>query len=247
LTETAIILAAGFGSRLGGLTDKIPKGFLEIGNSSLINRSVECLLRNGINKIYIGTGYLSEHYEEYASHFPGLISCVKNERFANTSSMDTLYNFRNIINQDFLLLESDLLYEDRALSSLIESDQQNIVLASGRTSSGDEVYINADGRGALLSMTKDKSAADCAFGELVGISKVSIKSYQDMCMIFRRQGPLDIDYEYVMTYVKKPNNFIVHKIDDLAWCEIDDKKHLKRAKGMVIKAIDAANDLYRHQ
>jgi len=32
----------------------------------------------------------------------------------------------------------------------------------------------------------------------------------------------------------------------LAWCEIDDRKHLKRAKSMVIKAIDAANDLYRH-
>ncbi|MEK9571862.1 MAG: phosphocholine cytidylyltransferase family protein [Paracoccaceae bacterium] len=245
MVETAIILAAGFGSRLGDLTGNMPKGFLEIGNDSLINRSVECLLRNGINKIYIGTGYRSEYYDDFASHFPGLIRCVKNERFASTSSMDTLYNFRNIINQDFLLLESDLLYEDRALSLLIEADQQNMVLASGKTSSGDEVYINADGTGALLSMTKDKSAADGAFGELVGISKVSIEAYQDMCMIFRRQGPLDIDYEYVMTHVEKPNNFIVHRIDDLAWCEIDDRKHLKRAKNMVINAIDAANDLYR--
>lgn len=245
MVKTAIILAAGFGSRLGDLTNEMPKGFMEIGNNSLINRSVECLLRNGINKIYIGTGHLSEHYDEFASHYPGVISCIKNDRYAISSSMDTLYNLRNIVNEDFLLLESDLLYEDRALSSLRVAAQQNIVLASGKTFSGDEVYINADDRGSLLSMTKDRAATDGAFGELVGISKVSVEAYQEMCRIFSRQGPLDIDYEYVMTHVKKPNDFIVYKIDDLAWCEIDDSNHLMRATSEVIYAVDAANDLYR--
>lgn len=247
MVKTAIILAAGFGSRLGDLTNEMPKGFMKVGNNSLINRSVECLLRNGIKKIYIGTGHLSEHYDEFASHYHSVISCIKNERYASSSSMDTLYNLRNVLNEDFLLLESDLLYEDRALSSLREAHQKNIILASGKTFGGDEVFINADDRCSLLSMTKDRAAADGAFGELVGISKVSIEAYQEMCAIFSRQGPLDIDYEYVMTHVKEPNNFIVHKIDDLAWCEIDDSNHLMRASSEVIYAVEVANDLYRHR
>ena len=138
-----------------------------------------------------------------------------------------------------------MLYEDRALSILRESDQKNIVLASGKTLHGDEVYINADDKGRLVSMTKDPAAANGAFGEMVGISKVSIEAYQQMCAIFSRHGPLNIDYEYVMPNVTQPNNFIVHRIEDLAWCEIDDSNQLMLAKSEVIFALEAANNLHR--
>lgn len=245
MIKTAIILAAGLGSRLGDLTNEMPKGFVEVGDKSLISRSLESLLRNGITKVHIGTGHLSHHYDNLAAKYTDMISCVRNDRYASSSSMDTLYNLRHIVNEDFLLLESDLLYEDRALSSLRNAHQQNIVLASGKTFSGDEVYINADDNGFLLSMTKDPVAAADAFGELVGISKISIEAYREMCAIFSRHGPITIDYEYVMSKVKSPNNFIVHRIDDLAWCEIDDSKHLLRAKSEIISAVITANDLYR--
>ena len=245
MVSVAIILAAGFGSRMGKSTTEMPKGFLEVGNKSLISRSVESLRRNGINKIYIGTGHLSTCYDQLAAKYNNLITCVKNEQYAISSSMDTLFNLRHVINEDFLLLESDLLYEDRALSILRESDQKNIVLASGKTLHGDEVYINADDKGWLVSMTKDPAAANDAFGEMVGISKVSIRAYQQMCAIFSRHGPLNIDYEYVMPNIKYPNNFMVHKIEDLVWCEIDDKNQFMRASSEVILALEAANNLHR--
>ncbi len=247
MVRTAIILAAGFGARLGDFTVEMPKGLIKVGKKSLISRSIECLLRNGVTKIYIGTGHLSEHYDELATKYDNLISCVKCDRYAISSSMDTLFNLRNVINEDFFLLESDLLYEDRALTTLRESDQKNMVLASGKTYGGDEVYIDADDKGSLLSLTKDLAAADGAFGEFVGISKVSIEAYQQMCDIFSREGPLTIDYEYVMPNVAHPDNFIVHRIDDLVWCEIDDSKQLMRASSEVIFALDAANVLHsRH-
>ncbi len=247
MVKTAIILAAGFGARLGDLTNEMPKGFLKVGEKSLICRSIECLIRNGINKIYIGTGHLSHHYDELAGKYDNLISCVKNDRYEISSSMDTLFNLRHVVNEDFLLLESDLLYEDRALSILKEANQKNIVLASGKTFNGDEVYINADNKGSLVSMTKDPAAAQSAFGEMVGISKVSIEAYQQMCTIFSRQGPLSIDYEYVMPNTKDPDNFIVHRIEDLAWCEIDDRNQFMRASSEVIFALEAANNRHlRH-
>ena len=244
MVRTAIILAAGFGARLGDFTVEIPKGLIKVGKKSLISRSIECLLRNGVTKIYIGTGHLSEHYDELATKYDNLVSCVKCDRYAISSSMDTLFNLRDIVNEDFFLLESDLLYEDRALTVLRESDQKNMVLASGKTYGGDEVYINADDRGSLLSLTKDLAAADDAYGEFVGISKVSIEAYQQMCDIFNREGPLTIDYEYVMPNVAHPDNFTVHKVEDLVWCEIDDSNQFRRASSKVIFALEASNDLH---
>ena len=49
--KTAVFMAAGVGSRLRGYIDNIPKGFLEIGNQPIIERSVKILMDHGIEKI----------------------------------------------------------------------------------------------------------------------------------------------------------------------------------------------------
>ena len=44
-----------------------------------------------------------------------------------------------------------------------------------------------------------------------------------------------LDYECMMaTMSAKYQNVVVHKIDDLVWCEIDDESHLRRAEGLVV-------------
>ena len=92
MITTAVILAAGLGSRLKEHTVEMPKGFLEINGESLVAASVRKLIDAGIQKIILGTGYLSEVYDTFASQYPGRITCVKNERFAESGSMSTLYS-----------------------------------------------------------------------------------------------------------------------------------------------------------
>src|SRR5690606_814401 len=55
--RTAAIVAAGFGSRLNELTAAMPKGFLEIGGQSLVERSLDTLRSFGIDHVVIGTGF----------------------------------------------------------------------------------------------------------------------------------------------------------------------------------------------
>ena len=63
MITNAIILAAGLGSRIEKLTKSKPKGFIKIGETTLIERSINLLLQNGISKIYIGTGHKSIFYD----------------------------------------------------------------------------------------------------------------------------------------------------------------------------------------
>lgn len=59
--KTAVIMAAGLGTRFGRQTEKIPKGFIEVGGKPMVVRSVETLLECGMDRILIGTGYKRKH------------------------------------------------------------------------------------------------------------------------------------------------------------------------------------------
>ena len=54
--KTAVIMAAGLGSRFGSMTEMMPKGFVEVGGQAMVIRSIETLLDCGIERIIIGTG-----------------------------------------------------------------------------------------------------------------------------------------------------------------------------------------------
>src|SRR5687768_4852069 len=169
---TAVILAAGLGSRLKHHTEEQPKGFLEIDGVSLIERSLINLVNAGISEIIIGTGYLHEHFEELKKKYP--VVTFRNEDFSTTGSMFTLFVLQHLIKRQFLLLESDLLYDPVALNYVLDDSRTDIILASGATDSGDEVFIQASTENTLQQMSKDRRILTHISGELVGISKLTL-------------------------------------------------------------------------
>jgi 2-aminoethylphosphonate-pyruvate transaminase len=229
IIETAVFLSAGLGSRLKGLAEAKPKGFLEIGGKALVEHSVNKLLKAGIKKIIFGTGHLDHVYSDFAGNYNA--TCVKNEIYADTGSMYTLFNMRNEIKDDFLLLEADLLYDSSGLEALIADEHEDAILASGKTNSGDEVYIEIDNDSNLINMSKDAKALNRLDCELVGISRVSYNTYRRMCNTAERMFLHDpkLDYEYVFVALSKSSPMFVKKIEDYIWCEIDDEMQYKRA------------------
>ncbi len=229
--RTAVILAAGLGSRLKDRTTYMPKGFLEIEGKSLIERSVENLLGAGIQRIIIGTGHASEHYDIFAERFPQA-RCVRSSLYATTGSMYTFYNMRELLAEPLLLLESDLLYSPSGLQALLQHPASDVILASGATHSGDEVFIEVDNENRLVNMSKKTSDLARVDAELVGITKLSPETCRrmfDYCASVLETIP-KLDYEHAMTAVSDERRpVLVHKIDDYPWCEIDDENHLQRA------------------
>ena len=200
------------------------------------------LLAAGIEKIVIGTGYLCEHYQEFSKKYPQVVT-VHSANYKNTSSMETLFVMRDQLCEDFLLLESDLLYESGAIGYLI--NDPDVILASGTTHSNDEVYIQVDAHGGLEQMSKHPAELSSIYGELVGISAISFDTYQRMCKIYSMQDNKKIDYEYILVSASKEKSLNVKKVNDLIWCEIDDSQHLLRAQQMVFPKIKARSVLIK--
>jgi 2-aminoethylphosphonate-pyruvate transaminase len=238
MIRSAVILAAGHGSRLKEKTEEKPKGFLVVDGKTIIERSIENLLEVGIQEIIIGTGYKKFFYENLKQIYSQIV-CINNEQFAETGSMYTLYSLRKNINNDFLLLESDLIYEKSGLKELIEDVRVNLILGSGRTNSGDEVYIQVDQKDRLINMSKDIDKLDSIHSELIGISRLSYSAFQIMCdfAVEKFRVTPKLDYEYALVGISKNVDIFVKKKDDFLWCEIDDINHLNRALKVIYPKI----------
>ena len=230
----AVILAAGMGTRLGQLGEAAPKGFIELDGEAIIRRSIAKLSRAGITRIVIVTGHLAHFYLDLAAEFDGLVGTVHNGLYADSGSMYSLYLAQQEISGPFLLLESDLIYEYRALDALLSLDQDDAVLLSGYTGAGDEVYVAAD-KGQLTAMSKERRSLpqQQIAGELVGVSKISSALYRDMCAWAetRFTDTLRVDYETdAFVAVAADSPVFCHRVEDLLWAEIDDERHLRRAQ-----------------
>lgn len=232
--KTAVILAAGRGSRLRPYTHDIPKGFMNVGDETLIERSIRILRENGIEQIIIGTGHLSGHYETLAKKL-GLLT-YKNPDFASTGSFHTLFCGEAHISGDFLLLESDLLYHSQAISALLAFEKSDVILCSGFTQSNDEVYVEAP-RDLLKNLSKKKQDLQSVDGELVGIWKISQKLFVELIKHHSEDSDSHAkDYEVAIAHSNYPVDLL--KIEDLVWCEIDNEEHLERARKKILPRID---------
>ncbi|MDR1952239.1 MAG: 2-aminoethylphosphonate--pyruvate transaminase [Elusimicrobiota bacterium] len=242
----AVILAAGLGSRLEDKTKYMPKGFIELNGIAIVEWSVQKLINAGIDKIIIGTGHCSNFYDDLAKKY-SVIRTIKNYDYANVGSMATLDICVDLIDDDFLLLESDLIYDKAGLNVLINDRRSNIVLASGATCSGDEVYIEIGKNDLLKNISKKKDELANAGAELVGISKVSLKLLKSMRLFFdknKKDFP-KLDYEKVLASVSTGDcPVFVKKIQYYAWREIDDNNHLEMAKKEILPRIIENESLY---
>ncbi len=236
MVKTAMIMAAGLGSRFGHYTDLIPKGFVAIGGKPMIVRSIDTLLACGIERIVIGTGYKQEAYEELKKDYPMIETCYS-PRYAETNSMYTLYNTRELIgDEDFLLLESDLIFDQNAIKSLQECPEPDVMLITPVTKFQDQYYVEYNDQHILTSCSVNKDEVD-AKGELVGIHKLSNAFYKKMCsdyaQIVDEQPKLGYEYE-LLRMSRSLLPVYVLNAKNVKWYEIDDPQDLAYAEEHVL-------------
>ncbi len=234
----AVILAAGRGVRLGALGCEIPKGFISIGGRTLIERSIASLEAAGIERIRIVTGHLAGQYRDLAAR-RGNVELAHNPDYATTGSLSSLLSAGSI-DEPYLLVESDLLYERRAPRLLAEAADADVLLASGATHSGDEVYVAVRG-GRLLDLGKRLDAlAAPPIGELVGLTRVSPAFHREI--VARGEELLSsghsVDYETAVVAAARTIPMSVLVAGDLIWTEIDDDRHFARAVGVIAPRLD---------
>jgi len=245
--DTAVILAAGVGRRLRPVSEKLPKGMVEVEGRPLLARSLDALADHGVRHVILVVGYKADHIRTAlgTEHRGMTLTYVDNPRFADSGSMVSLCAARNIAldaREGILLLESDLLYDPTAIARVQGTPHPDVTLAARITGTGDDVYLCTDRHGRLTGLGKELPPEDRrdAVGCLVGISRLSTRFLQ---VLFQRADaefatgdPLALDQHYedcIANSATAEMPVHVEVDDDLVWTEIDNEADLERARSVI--------------
>lgn len=229
----AVILAAGLGSRIRSF-HALPKGFIQLGNQTIIEESIQKLKNNGIHDIVIITGYDAARYDALSTEKK--IDTIFNPYFATSGSLYSLYCASSWLKEDFIILESDIIYESCVISDLLSSHHANAIVLSGQTNATDEVYVQAKNK-KLIRMSKEKNnlEIDDIYGEFVGISKLSLRDFKQLIHQLEQNTALlhsgHYDEQGIVEMTAFTDVFCL-KNETLLWSEIDNEAQYHHAKSI---------------
>ncbi len=226
----AIVLAAGLGSRLRSVQAERPKGFVPIDGAPIIARSAAALQAAGIREFVLVVGWREEVYRDWAAAELAGATCVPNPDYAATGSLRSLLlGAATVPGRDVLVVESDLLYDPGAPARLLAEPAGNVLLASGFTGSGDEVWVYAGPDGRLRRLDKQRWDGRTPAGELVGLTRLTAATIAELAAAAKHL-PAAAHYEDGLNAICGETPVRLRHEPALVWCEIDDPAHLERAR-----------------
>ena len=238
----AIILAAGMGRRLGEFTSDNTKCMVEVNGIRLIDRMLNQLLSLNLSKIIIVIGYKGHHLKNYinSNYQTQIIEFVENRLFDKTNNIYSLWLAKDyMINDDTLLLESDLIFENEVLEKALNSPYQDLALISKYETWMDGTMVRIDEDNNIVNFIPKKAFkyADTEFYyKTVNIYKFSRDFIKDHYLPFLEAYIKVLgDNEYyeqvlrVITLIDK-TEIKALPITGLKWYEIDDVQDLRIAE-----------------
>lgn len=108
----AIIIAAGYGSRMGNLTKKIPKGLLQINGKSILQRQIDLFLKKNICDIVIITG-------PYTNFGFNDVLYINDENYAEHDVLGSLMAAKSVFHGNVITSYSDIIFEGKILDQLL--------------------------------------------------------------------------------------------------------------------------------
>ena len=123
--STALLLAAGTGSRLAPLTDEVPKCLVPVNEISILKRLVDSLQEHNFKRLVIVVGHQADCIRKFLGNFAGgmEIVYVTSPLYKTTNNIYSLWLTRKLIDEPFLLIESDLVFDSEMLKDMLTPDR----------------------------------------------------------------------------------------------------------------------------
>jgi len=231
---TALLLVAGTGSRLLPLTLNAPKCLTEVGGKPILGRLLDNLRSLGISRLVAVTGYLDHCVREYLQkNAPDIqVDYVFNPIYQTTNNIYSLWLARQAVQEPFVLVESDLVFEESMLKDMLTPDKIAISKILPWMN-GTTVELNA--RERVTAFHVNRSVNGTPRYKTVNIYSLSLQSWQkviprlDRYIADERVGEY---YEAVFADMVADGTLKFDTVffNENRWFEIDTVKDLSQAE-----------------
>ena len=233
--KKAVILAAGYNGDFD-----VPIAGLHIEDKTILRYNIEQLRTLGIKEFYIITGYKGNMATDEFKDEKDII-VINNEQLRWFGNMKSLSLLHGVVNDDFLLVEGDLIVQTKGVKAILDSSKRDCMLITDETGSGDEGFVQIKD-GCLFKLSKDIHKFNRIDGEMVGISKISLKLLDLMMEEYKENENPYLSYEYLILDIARNYKFHCIKVENLVWGEVDNKADYEKLKNNIFPIIRRKED-----
>ena len=180
----ALILAAGFGSRLAPLTNDIPKTLVPVNGIPILIMQIENLINNGIKDIAVVAGYKSDVIVNTIKNSFPFVKIIDNTNYQISNNMFSAYlDIKTIGFENMIMMNGDVFFDSSVLTALLKFEHGNaIVVDIGKYNKESMKVIEKNGRIMEISKTITKiDSLGCSI-DIYKFDKNGVKAFFEMCV-----------------------------------------------------------------
>lgn len=252
----AIILAAGMGRRLGEFTKENTKCMVQVNGTRLIDRLLNQLSGLSLSRIVIVIGYKGEDLKKHVGNqYSGIkIEYINNPIYDKTNNIYSLALAKEKMQQDdTLLIESDLIFDDNLFSLITNNPHPNLALVAKYESWMDGTMVCIDNEKNIINFIPkeafEHSEAD-KYYKTINIYKFSKEFSKTKYVPFLEAYSTAVGNNEYYENVLRIITFLDNKelkalpISNEKWYEIDDKQDLDIAEALFAEEKDILRKYY---
>lgn len=222
----AVILAAGRGTRMGELTETVPKPLLEVNGKTLLEHEFDVLPEN-VDEVVLVVGYLGSVIQQrYGGLYSGKrILYVEQETLDGTAA--ALWRAKDILEERFIVMMSDDLYGRDDINKCLEKDDW-VTLVQKRGAIRSKGKVEVDEHNLILRITEGNH------GDIPGLLGTNFFVLDtrlfEYPMVPKSEGSNEYGLPQTIIAASEKSGIPFYAIEGTSWFEITDPEDLKKAE-----------------
>lgn len=206
--------------------------------TSLMDRTLGILRDNGYSNIVIVAGYRSDLLARYKADD---VTVIINPDFEFTASMGSLALCKEIIDEDFLLVEGDTFFEQKIVQNLSSIQSGNCLSITEESGSGDECFVETK-NGFVTKITKDRHRVRNFEGEMMGITRISLETFRNLVKAWENSNNSYLNYEYLLMDITDALDRPYIRFKNVIWGDVDCQEDFKRLQNTLYRTLKRKED-----
>ncbi len=229
-----VILAAGLGSRLKGLTKDKPKAMVTVAGKSLIDYALEFINSPEVEQVYVVGGYEFKVLEKHIQH-KEKIKMIKNNDYQKGSTL-TIDKVIHFLNKDFLIMNVDHIYPPNMFKKILKhkgSDKIIAMVDSDRNLVEDDMKVKLNSQKHIVRISKQLNEYDVGYIGMTFVGEKRVVKYKEALknVIGTNESA---NAEAVLDNICEKQDIEVLDLSGFRWYEVDNQEDLKIAEKALV-------------